>query len=109
MTKPVSWKDILGNPYTKSPDVRMLEGGHVQTEKRGIKGGAKSDVSRLFIRRDREYLVAWLARKVIIPLGIHSKVTSYNDFQKLIREAIDYAKTNDNDQQGSAIRTEEEV
>lgn len=92
------WTQILGNPYQQNPKPEMLNGEYIRSCKRAIKGGSKNDVSRIFVCFDRDYLISWIAKKIVIPLGIHTKETSYNDFQKLIKESIDHARSLQNNE-----------
>lgn len=100
MPDSVHWRNILGNPYTKNPDIKMLQDGQISSERRSIRGWSKGDVARIFVIRDRDYVIKWIAKKLIIPLGIHRGDIAYNDFQKLIKEAVTYARQADNDNEG---------
>lgn len=87
------WNEILGNPYQVNPNAEMVTGEFLKSTYRAIKGESKSNVYKMFVSYNREYVISWLVKKLIVPLGVHTNETKYNEFQKLISDAIKKAKS----------------
>lgn len=86
------WTEVQGNPYWANPRKEMIEGEYQQSASRAVKGESKNNVQRLWITYDRQYVIKWLIKKVVKPLGLHTGETKYQEFQKLLSEAIKDAK-----------------
>lgn len=70
----------------------MIDGAFMKTANRGLKGGSKNDVYYMFVEYDRAYLIEWIARKLILPLGLADGRLKFNEFQSIISEATKRAK-----------------
>ena len=66
----VHWTMLQGNRWSKSlHGAMLLDSGYLVTQKVAVIGKARSDVSFSVVKYDREYVIGWLASKVIKPLG----------------------------------------
>ena len=67
--KVVPWQDIQGNKYIKSINPSMLtKGGYLSTMRARIVGNSRTNSDFVTIKFDRDYVLLWLATKVIKPL-----------------------------------------
>ncbi len=67
--KVVPWQDIQGNRYIKSLNPSMLtKEGYLSTMRARVIGKPKTNSDFVTIKFDRDYVLLWLATKVIKPL-----------------------------------------
>ena len=80
-TKEVHWTEVFGNPYLTSLDSRMLadEGYQVMKETK-LKGHSKLMNYNCIITYDKEYVIEYLKKKVVIPL----RFSEWDDLQYLL-------------------------
>ncbi len=65
----VPWQKIQGNKYIKSLNPSMLKKeGYVSTMRARVIGKPKSNSDFVTVKFDRNYVLSWLATKVIRPL-----------------------------------------
>ncbi len=86
--KEVSWTEIQGNRFSRGLHQLMLkEKGYPITQKSRVIGAGKFGSEYVVINYDRNYVIAWLATKVIKPLCNCGTVGISN----LLEEAWNYS------------------
>jgi hypothetical protein len=81
----IRWNELLGDPFTRTLNPLMLEGKGVSFTKLSRTPGATQKVAHE-ISYDREYVLAFLTKKVIQSLQIKDKQEALD----LISEAWNY-------------------
>ena len=87
--KEVSWTEIQGNKFSKGLHPSMLQShGYPVTMKNRVIDNRRNGSEYVIINYDRNYVVAWLATKVIKPL-CNSGVIGISN---LLEEAWNYSE-----------------
>ena len=86
-----NWNTVQGNKFSRCPNSEMLaDKGELLPQKIGVKGETKFNERRSvkLIRRDRSYVIAWLAKRFFKNFPGYK----WNELQPILSQAYKEAK-----------------